>query len=279
MQYNYHPPQADVSEWDDVLGVTCDFEQKCMWEWDESLVDGFQVVSGINLTESNRTGLMPGPVVDGSLSAAGHFLHLRFTQDTTQRELRSPIFSQTRDNCHLEVLMHQGYMHFGSIKIVIVPEDQPESQWVPAEIRGDNLNQWQLHPFRIGRVSKDFRILFEVVPHLEGQNRGHLAIDNLRLVQCFPEGAESKNCVQQQVRCTSNKLPVCIKRDRICDIDADCDNKEDENLNCGEFNISLPGANHFQFIFLSSPLQTKCHLVAAVTLRTIGVVGSIPGAP
>lgn len=234
LQFNYHPPLADGSEWDDHLGVTCDFESKCQWEWDENLSDGFKIVSGINLTESNRTGLMPGPAIDGSHDAAGHFLHLRFTQNTTQRELRSPVFSQTRDNCYMDVLMHQSNMHHGSIKIVIVPEDNPASQWVPAEIRGDNGNQWQLHPFKIGRVSKDFRILFEVVPNLKIANRGHLAIDNLRLVQCFPESLDTRNCLHNQLRCEANKQPVCIKRDRICDIDVDCDNKEDESLNCGK---------------------------------------------
>lgn len=219
-----------------MLGVTCDFESKCMWDWDESLIDGFQVVSGINLTESNRTGIMPGPAVDGTNDAAGHFLHLRFTQNTTTRELRSPVFSQTREQCYLEALIHQSYMSHGSIKIVIVPEELPESQWVPVEIAGDSLNKWQLHYFKIGRVSKDFRILFEVVPnlHLTGQTRGHVAIDNLQLQACFPEGAESKNCNAKQVRCTASKIPVCIKWDRVCDIDVDCDNKEDENLNCGK---------------------------------------------
>lgn len=243
-----------------------------MWEWDEGLSDGFKIVSGINLTESNRTGQMPGPPIDGTHSSAGHFLHLRFTQNTTQRELRSPSYSQTRDSCYLEVLMHQSNMNHGSIKIVIVPDDQPESQWVPAEIRGDNLNQWQLHPFKIGRVSKDFRILFEVVPNLKNDKRGHLAIDNMRLVMCFPETPGNNNCYAHQVRCMANKSPVCIKRDRICDIDVDCDDKEDETLNCGEYYISTEFSRKITN-FISSISQIKCPMAAVAILNRTGAVG------
>lgn len=226
---------SDNSGWDDVLGVTCDFESNCMWEWDESLLDGFHVVSGVNLTESNRTGMMPGPSVDGSNNAGGHFLLLRITPNTTQRILTSPEFSQTRENCYLEVLLHESNMAHGSIKIVIVPQDQPDASWVPTEIMGDNLNKWSIYTFKIGRVSKDFKILFEVSPKLGHHSRGHLAIDNMRLISCFPEGAISEKCNAQQVKCTNNKIAVCIKSNRICDIDKDCDQVEDENLNCGKF--------------------------------------------
>lgn len=225
-------PQQDNSEWDDVLGVTCDFETKCMWTWNETITDGFQVVSGINLTESNRTGMMPGPSIDGHNNAQGHFLHLRITPETTQRILRSPIFSTTREMCQLEVLMHESHMSHGSIKVVVDPKDSPKNPWISAEIGGDNQNKWQRHAFKIGRVSKDFQILFEVVPMLEGHSRGHVSIDNLRLVSCFPEGAISEKCSLQQVKCHANKMAVCIRRNRICDIDIDCDQKEDETLNC-----------------------------------------------
>lgn len=240
-------PTADNSEWDDVLGVTCDFESKCMWQWDENLVDGFQVVSGVNLTESNRTGMMPGPSVDGSLKADGHFLHLRITANTTQRILTSPTFSSTREPCSLNVLMHQSYMTYGTIKIVIMSQDLP---FVPAEIMGNNENKWLMHHFQIGRVSSDFNILFEVTPKLNGQSRGHVSIDNMRLSNCFPEGAVSEKCNAQQIKCTNNKQAVCIRQNRICDIDKDCDQGEDETFNCGKYS-KIPKLQH-KFLFFST---------------------------
>ena len=56
---------------EDVLGVKCTFEIQCAWTWNESYVDGFQVVTGANLTNSNRTGMMPGPSADSENNAFG----------------------------------------------------------------------------------------------------------------------------------------------------------------------------------------------------------------
>lgn len=63
--------QNEASEIDDVLGVKCSFETKCNWEWNETIVDGFQVVTGANLTDTNRTGIMPGPPADALNDASG----------------------------------------------------------------------------------------------------------------------------------------------------------------------------------------------------------------
>jgi hypothetical protein len=56
---NYQKPLQTV-EIEDVLGVKCTFENACAWTWNEDVVDGFYIVSGANLTEANRTGIMPG---------------------------------------------------------------------------------------------------------------------------------------------------------------------------------------------------------------------------
>ncbi|EAA00311.5 AGAP012070-PA, partial [Anopheles gambiae str. PEST] len=221
------------SEMDEILGMKCNFETECAWTWDENDQHGFQVVTGVNLTESNRTGLMPGPGADPAHNANGHFLHLRLTQDSQPQILTSPIFGATKENCYLEVFTHQSAMHHGSIRIVIETIGNQESSWVPAEIMGNDLRRWQLNTFRIDRISKDFKVLFEVVPNkLGGQARGHVSIDNLRMVNCFPDSISTNNCSYSQVQCTDNKLPVCIKTPKICDITVDCDDNEDETLNC-----------------------------------------------
>lgn len=126
-------------------------------------------------------------------------------------------------------------MLHGSLRIVIVPQNRHESSWVPAEVAGNDLRQWQLMHFRIGRVSQDFQILFEVVPKgLGGQVRGHVSIDNLSLKGCFPEASSSDACYMAQLKCQKSKRDMCLKTESVCDIDVDCDDKEDEMLNCGE---------------------------------------------
>lgn len=36
-----------------------------------------------------------------------------------------------------------------------------------------------------------------------------------------------------------NKIEKCLKPAEVCDIDVDCDEKEDELLNCGEWLIEI----------------------------------------
>lgn len=57
----------------DVLGVQCNFETPCAWTWNEDYTDSFQTVTGANLTASNRTGMMPGPVADMHNDANGSY--------------------------------------------------------------------------------------------------------------------------------------------------------------------------------------------------------------
>lgn len=132
-------------------------------------------------------------------------------------------------------------MQNGSIKIVIEPQNAPESSSAEiAEIAGNDLRQWQLMHFRIGRVSQDFQIVFEVVAKgLTGSQRGHVSIDDLSLNGCFPEGPQMDTCSNALVKCQKNKRDQCLKTVSVCDIDVDCDDKEDELLNCGMLNCNF----------------------------------------
>lgn len=86
-------------------------------------------------------------------------------------------------------------------------------------------------------VTNDFQILFEVVPNnLGGQAiRGHVSIDNLRLRNCFADSPRKDACSSMQIKCNESRSEVCIESSRICDLVDDCDESEDESLNCGEF--------------------------------------------
>lgn len=85
-------------------------------------------------------------------------------------------------------------------------------------------------------VSKDFRILFEIVPNnLGGALRGHVSIDNLKMRNCFADSPRKDSCSTSQIKCNESRIPVCIENARICDLVDDCDESEDELLNCGEF--------------------------------------------
>ncbi|ALC42076.1 Alk [Drosophila busckii] len=226
--YAPHTESTPSSEIEDLLGVKCNFETPCAWLFTEHLNDGFQVLTGTELANRNRTGVMPGPVADNIGDANGHFLYAKVQPTTKQLNLTSPSFSTTLEKCVLEVFMHQSDMSHGLSRVVVEPLHPQESSWVPAEIQGDNYRSWQHRSFRLGRISRDFRIVFEIVPSLQEGQKAHVALDNLRMVNCFPEGTKSEKCSTSQVKCMMNKVPVCIPLPRICDITRDCDDAEDE---------------------------------------------------
>lgn len=161
----------------------------------------------------------------------GHFLHLRLHPTSGQQILRSPEFLSTRDKCVLEVFVHQSSMSKGSLRVVVEPTRPHESSWISGEIAGNDLRRWELKTFPIGRITKEIRILFEVVPNNDIR-RGHVSIDNLKMRNCFPDRVIKDNCSEVQVKCSANKMDVCMNIPRICDINVDCDNNEDEQLNC-----------------------------------------------
>ncbi|XP_075168825.1 anaplastic lymphoma kinase [Haematobia irritans] len=227
-----HPEAYQNSDIEDLLGVRCTFETPCAWKWTENLSDGFHIMSGIEVSKKNMTGLYPGPTADSNDDANGHFLYARLSPTTVQINLTSPQFSTTMEKCVLEVVMHQSGMSHGLSRVVVELLHSQENSWVPAEIVGDNYRQWSKKSFRLGRISRDFRLVFEIVPKLLEGQKAHVAIDNLRMVNCFPEGTKSEKCSTSQVKCMNNKRPVCIPLPRICDITRDCDNAEDELLNC-----------------------------------------------
>lgn len=85
----------------------------------------------------------------------------------------------TKEKCRLEMYAHQSGNKNGKLRIVIEPVNSYDtttaSSWVPIERNGNDNHKWTELTFPIGRVSQDFRILFEVVSSgLRPQQRGHV---------------------------------------------------------------------------------------------------------
>lgn len=218
---------------DETLGLKCGFETECAWHWEEDQPDDFHVLSGGNLTSLNRTGTMPGPTADVYNNANGRFLYARLTPKSGTKNLTSPTFGSTRENCILQVVLHQSGMGKSAIRIVIEPLVSPS--WVPAEIMGNDLRKWGWHTFRIGRISQEFRVSLEVARNNnDPKPRSHISIDNLEMRNCFAENISKGNCSATQVQCMATRIPVCINPERICDHSKECDGGEDESKDCGK---------------------------------------------
>lgn len=54
---------------------------------------------------------------------------------------------------------------------------------------------------------------------------------------CFADSPRKDSCSLLQIKCNERNIPVCIENGRICDLVQDCDDLEDENLNCGKFIV------------------------------------------
>lgn len=216
------------------FGVKCSFETKCAWEWEENGAqdDGFTITTASELHRLNITGLTPGPVADMLDDANGNFLYAKLFSFTHLVNITSPVFSATLETCTLEVWVHQGSLQNGIFRVVIEPTESHESSSIISEVAGDNLRKWQRKQFQIGRISRDFRVSLEVIPSIQKNARGHIALDNLRMADCFPQGTKNDKCSTTQLKCQSNKISVCIPLSRVCDLVVDCDDAADELLNC-----------------------------------------------
>lgn len=126
-------------------------------------------------------------------------------------------------------------MSASSIMVAVETTDKPQNSWIISEIVGEDTRQWQNHEFRIGKVAQEFQVLIEVLPKIRGKGRGHISIDNIQLANCFREPIYNESCSKSEVKCLSKKVPVCIGPSLICDTIQDCDQGEDEVLNCGKF--------------------------------------------
>lgn len=111
-------------------------------------------------------------IYKNSFECAGHFLHLRLLPNADTRTLKSPTFDMTKETCRLDMFVHQSNNKNGKLRIVI---ERVNSSWVPIERNGNDNRKWMELSFPIGRVSQEFRILFEVVSSgYRSQQIGHV---------------------------------------------------------------------------------------------------------
>ncbi|XP_017880511.1 ALK tyrosine kinase receptor isoform X2 [Ceratina calcarata] len=198
----------------------CDLEDDmCEWSWSHS--------PGFNKTTPPVQNA-DGPTVDASNSTTGHFLW--FTG-----EGRVQIWSQkippTGSRCELELALYQIEMREGAINLLIIKNNT--SSVTPARLRGNNHAKWGLAHFKLGPISQPHQLLLEIlVPYPNSS----IAVDNIRLIDCFPESVPSEiDCTKTNMfRCKNGS---CLDRTRICDLTKDCPDGEDERLNCDKVPV------------------------------------------
>ncbi|XP_075987963.1 anaplastic lymphoma kinase [Anticarsia gemmatalis] len=225
-------------------GVYCGFENgtdggdMCLWSWNSTVSShglGFRVVTAADLVVMNQTtrGLrFTGPTTDGDENAGGHFLYLAVDPTMENMVIKSPPFRGLWDFCKFEARLHQSKMQNASIRLV-AESTESGVQWLLQEMAGDNYGTWNLMRFTIGKVFQKVRIIIEITrPNYVNlsQTLPHLAIDNIRMIDCVPE--PPGNCEPGQMKCKIMSKDSCIKQQQVCDLVKDCDDDSDENQSC-----------------------------------------------
>ncbi|XP_041986159.1 ALK tyrosine kinase receptor isoform X2 [Aricia agestis] len=228
-----------------VTGVYCDFEphnasDSCMWQWNTTLSDhglGFKIMTAAEVTRMNETIGMKfsGPPVDADEKRNGHFLYLPVDPTMENMVVKSPPFRGLWEFCKFEARLHQSKMQNASIRLVS-ESTVSGVQWILQEVSGNNVERWLPMRFMIGKVQQEVRIIVEITrPNYVNlsQTLPHIAIDNIRMVECLPEPPVfNGECQNGQLKCNIMKKESCIKLQQICDLVKDCDDSTDEQKQC-----------------------------------------------
>ncbi|XP_025832818.1 ALK tyrosine kinase receptor [Agrilus planipennis] len=202
----------------------CNFETPCLWKWADNGQQGFYVTSAKDLDNSSVS-----LQTDANNKVTGHFLFLNVNPNAKPLHITSPVFTPSGDTCKVQLWIYQELMTGGVIRIVA--ENANKTQWVVEQIPGDDSRRWVKHDYAVGEISSGFNIIIEVVPPPVDFPKGAIvALDNIKVMQCFPETDAINSCTPFQYQCY--KTNVCINHTRICDITEDCESGDDESQNC-----------------------------------------------
>ncbi|XP_015429458.1 PREDICTED: ALK tyrosine kinase receptor [Dufourea novaeangliae] len=189
----------------------CDLEKSCDWLWNQTL--------GLKRVTPARSRF--GPRTDASHLEYGHFL---WYTGGGNLQMWSTTIPRTGSRCMLELALYQVEMRDGLINLVIITNNTSS---IAAEKPGNNHARWEMTRFNLGAISQPHQLLLEIsVPYPNSS----IAVDNIRLVDCFPELAPvGTSCTKDMFRCNNGS---CLNRTRVCDLTKDCANGEDESLDC-----------------------------------------------
>ncbi|XP_039280601.1 leukocyte tyrosine kinase receptor isoform X2 [Nilaparvata lugens] len=212
--------QTGTQAWHSIPGLRCGFEETCAWKWNSTLV---------RATSAAFPGYTAAPKVDASNNTNGHYLMVVMTEDGGPKQMLmwSPKYVSTGESCRFKVSLHMGNMVTGSFKI-LVEIVHNKTSWVVNEKAGNDMQTWEEYSVKIGRLSQEFNIILEITSGKEYPS--HVALDNLRLINCFTEPRPVEiNCSPTQYKCRNN---TCIDKLDVCDMSMDCVEGDDEEQDC-----------------------------------------------
>ncbi|XP_011703178.1 PREDICTED: ALK tyrosine kinase receptor isoform X2 [Wasmannia auropunctata] len=192
----------------------CDLDIECDWSWDES--HGFKKVKA---SRTNLSRLFP--ITDANNASNGHFLWFSGKGQRQDAQISSKSIPRTGPHCRIEFSLYMVEMENGFLNLVIQTNNMSS---IAVTKSGNNSATWKKMSFSLRAIDQPYKLFIEVyVPH----SNASIGIDNLRLVNCFPEFIG--DCTENMFRCNNGS---CLNKTRVCDFTKDCADGEDEALEC-----------------------------------------------
>ncbi|XP_018531715.2 MAM and LDL-receptor class A domain-containing protein 1 [Lates calcarifer] len=203
--------------------VGCSFESGTC-DWEDISVGQFQWMRGRNATGNT------GPSVDHTLGTElGWYMAVEPDRgdQISPAVLKSPTMKQASSTCTLHFYYNMYGEDTEELSVQIKAGSRSTTLW---RLSGSHRDQWQHGEVTIGRIPKDFTILFEASRTFN--KPGHITIDDIDFTNCtLPEPQPS--CPESMFTCNNR---VCVERNQVCDFSDDCGDRSDEN-NCEQHDV------------------------------------------
>uniref|UniRef100_T1JGN5 MAM domain-containing protein n=1 Tax=Strigamia maritima TaxID=126957 RepID=T1JGN5_STRMM len=198
----------------------CHFETETECQWIRT--GELEWVSAANLT-----GAKVGPATDSNGNERGHFLYLPGSKHATNRliNITSPVVDSSDLTCRLVFSEHSYGVPVDAIKVVVMTSDKLST--IIGDKCAHGTNRWEKIDQRLGNRNSPFQVVIEFVP---ADENSHLAIDDVRLENCFPDPLPSSGACDLRHHFDCGEK--CIDRSHVCDLHVDCARGEDETQEC-----------------------------------------------
>ncbi|XP_069366962.1 MAM and LDL-receptor class A domain-containing protein 2 [Paralichthys olivaceus] len=200
--------------------VGCSFENGTC-DWVDTSIGQFQWVRG-----RNAAGNI-GPAVDNTLGTElGWYMAVDSDRgdQISPAALQSPTMTQAGATCTLHFYYNLYGEDIEELNVSLMEGSRSTTLWW---ISGSHGNLWQRGDVTVGRIPRDFTILFKASRTFN--KPGHIAIDDIDFTNCtLPE--PQPVCPESMFLCNNS---VCVENNQVCDFSDDCGDRSDES-NCEE---------------------------------------------
>ncbi|KAG8201799.1 hypothetical protein JTE90_027282 [Oedothorax gibbosus] len=203
------------------LGFDCEFpDRECGWSW----TDAWTLLTPDNTTALGQTA----PHTNSENNAKGRILYYSADVTGPQKLLKvsTPVFEpHTLSSCGIRFALHMYQMDHATFKTII---KAPNSSWESNNFKGNSAHRWEVQTQPLNIVTQPFRVILEIIDPGEALP-AHVAIDNIRPINCYNERKTTTDCTPRQFQCYDL---ICVDAAQVCDAVPDCIDGEDEDQDC-----------------------------------------------